>query len=246
MSILLQSKRFKGSVWRWACGGIWLFGEGPSIPIHRNPSTTAVEIAKCLSGPGKNCWKEEDIIFEFSQGVPRKASRRFCRQVPCTTELVELVTYKHLEALPVSNGILSLDVAVALTYKEQAGCEGNRLLSQGLTSRMTRRTKWMGSRGNSLLSQGLTSRMTRMARQMTSKQCGRRQEAERVRGWIPAPLEVSAGSLASQARIGLLTIRIGAEGLTLGMANHFSFRENLVVVWEDYLISFYIVPSREG
>ena len=99
-------------------------------------------------------------------------------------------TYKRLEALPVSNGILSSDVAVALTYEEQAGREGNRLLSQGLTSRMTR-----------------------TARRMTSKQCGRRQEAERVRGWIPAPLEVSAGSLASQARIGLLTIWIGAEAL---------------------------------
>ena len=91
-------------------------------------------------------------------------------------------TYKRLEVLPVSNGILSSDVAVALTYEEQAGREENRLLSQGLTSRMTRRTKRMGSRGNSLLSQGLTSRMTRTARRMTSKQCGRRQEAERVRG----------------------------------------------------------------
>ena len=38
----------------------------------------------------KNCLKGEDIVFEFSQGVPRKASSRIYRQVPCTIELVRV------------------------------------------------------------------------------------------------------------------------------------------------------------
>ena len=112
--------------WRWACSEVGFFSEWPSIPIHCNPLTRAVESNICQDLE-RIIWREKRHCIQVQPRGSPQGVKSILQAGSLHYRTSRTSTYKCLEALPVSNGILSSDVAVALTYEEQAGHKGNRL-----------------------------------------------------------------------------------------------------------------------